>query len=164
MNHGITAGGMGYHQIGQGIGDFIEKYIFPGGELLHVSEVLHYMGQAHLELVDAENLRPHYAKTLWSWSDRLEDRLDQARAILEADHGRSAEKILQAYRLYLAGCAVGFERSWTSLYQLLAIRNDASSDYPFTRHHLLAAGLRQCSPANAQPLTIGHAKPESVPA
>lgn len=162
MNHGITAGGMGYHQIGLGIGDFIEKYIFPGGELLHVSDVLRYMGQANLELVDAENLRPHYAKTLWSWSDRLEHKLDEARAILQADHGKDAEKILQAYRLYLAGCAVGFERGWTLLYQLLAIRNDAPSDYPFTRQHLFAADPVQHSPAEIHVPAIEHAQTESV--
>ena len=40
MNHGITAGGTRNHQLGAGIGDFIERYIFPGGELLHVSHVL----------------------------------------------------------------------------------------------------------------------------
>ena len=40
MNHGITAGGTRNAQLGAGIGDFIERYIFPGGELLHVSHVL----------------------------------------------------------------------------------------------------------------------------
>ena len=40
MNHGITAGGTRNTQLGAGIGDFIERYIFPGGELLHVSQVL----------------------------------------------------------------------------------------------------------------------------
>ena len=136
MNHGITAGWMGARQAGLSMGDFIEKYIFPGGELMHVSEVIHYMAKANLELVDAENLRPHYAKTLWAWSDNLEGKLYEAKNILKKDYPTEAEKILQAYRLYLSGCAVGFERGWTSLYQMLAIRNDAVPDYPFTRHHL----------------------------
>ncbi len=38
MNHGITAGGTGNDQFGPGMGDFIERYIFPGGELMHVSK------------------------------------------------------------------------------------------------------------------------------
>src|SRR5205814_7341777 len=76
MNHGITAGGIHTAQLGAGMGDFIEKYIFPGGELLHVSHVVRDMAMAGLEMVDVENLRPHYARTLWSWSDALESRLD----------------------------------------------------------------------------------------
>ncbi len=43
------------------MGDFIEKYIFPGGELLHISHVLKDLAVAGLEMVDVENLRPHYA-------------------------------------------------------------------------------------------------------
>lgn len=54
MNHGITAGGTDNEQLGAGMGDFIEKYIFPGGELLHVSAVQHEMAQAGWEMVDTE--------------------------------------------------------------------------------------------------------------
>jgi cyclopropane-fatty-acyl-phospholipid synthase len=136
MNHGITAGGVGYQQLGLGLGDFIEKYIFPGGELLHVSEVAQHMAQANLELVDVENLRPHYAKTLWAWSDNLESQLDQAKVILTRDNNDRADNVLQAYRLYLAGCALGFERGWTSLYQMLAMRSGHATDYPYTRSYM----------------------------
>jgi cyclopropane-fatty-acyl-phospholipid synthase len=136
MNHGITAGGVGYQQLGLGLGEFIEKYIFPGGELLHVSEVAAHMGQAQLELLDVENLRPHYAKTLWAWSDKLERQLAQAQHILARQHNGRSDQVLQAYRLYLAGCALGFERGWTSLYQMLAMRSSDASDYPFTRSYM----------------------------
>ncbi len=67
MNHGIAAGGTANLQLGAGMGDYIEKYIFPGGELLHVSHVLRDLADAGLEMVDTENLRPHYARTLWAW-------------------------------------------------------------------------------------------------
>ena len=140
MNHGITAGGLDNRQLGAGMGDFIEKYIFPGGELLHVSAVLAHMATAGLELVDAENLRPHYARTLWDWSNALESRLDEARHVLAADGGsEAAEKTLRAYRLYLAGSAMSFEQGWLSLHQLLATRpmaNGSSSAYPFTRDYM----------------------------
>ena len=148
LNHGITAGGVANHQLGAGLGDFIEKYIFPGGELLHVSQVAHDMAGAGLELVDMESLRPHYARTLWAWSDALEARQAQARAVLRATAGTRAEEILQAYRLYLAGSAMGFERGWMSLYQLLAAKPDGSvsggalpgaqSAYPFARGYMYA--------------------------
>ena len=153
MNHGITAGGIGSGQLGAGMGDFIEKYIFPGGELLHVSVAMREMAGVCLEMVDTENLRPHYARTLWAWSDGLEARLSQARQVLQAD-GRDAaqaEQVLRAYRLYLAGCAMSFERGWLGLHQILATRpsgevgprdahaggmRGAQSDFPFTRDYM----------------------------
>ena len=147
MNHGITAGGLENRQLGAGMGDFIEKYIFPGGELLHVSAMLAHMARGGLELVDAENLRPHYARTLWDWSNALEARLDEARYILALDaHAVQAEKTLRAYRLYLAGSAMSFEQGWLSLHQLLATRpthnapgrsqKGAQSVYPFNRSYM----------------------------
>ena len=139
LNHGITAGGTANDQLGAGMGDYIDKYIFPGGELEHVSRVTLSLSQGGLELLDAENLRPHYARTLWDWSDALEARIDEARAL-------TSEATVRAYRMYLAGCAMSFERGWLSLYQLLATRPDGSVDagpirgaqtvYPFNRAYM----------------------------
>ncbi len=136
MNHGITAGGTRNHQLGAGIGDFIDRHIFPGGELQHVSRVAEVMSESGLEPLDLENLRPHYARTLWAWSDALEARLDAARTV-------ASDKVVRAYRLYLAGSAMGFERGWMALFQVLGSRpsgsiedgpmRGAQSDYPFNR-------------------------------
>lgn len=147
MNHGITAGYLLPGKLGAGMGDFIAKYIFPGGELLHTSIVLRDMAVGGLEMVDTENLRPHYARTLWAWSDALEEQLEEARQILEKTHGvDGAATVLRAYRLYLSGCAMSFEQGWISLHQILAIRPDgemssggfrgAQSTYPFTRDYI----------------------------
>ena len=147
MNHGITAGGLENRQLGAGMGDFIEKYIFPGGELLHVSAVLEHLSRSGLEMVDIENMRPHYARTLWDWSDALEARQDAARAVLAGDsRPADAEKILRAYRLYLAGSAMSFENGWLALHQVLAARpsgdvpgeamKGARSVYPFNRLYM----------------------------
>ena len=139
MNHGITAGGTRNDQLGAGMGDFNERYIFPGGELLHVSHVLKVMSEAHLEPLDLENLRPHYARTLWAWSDALEARLGQAREL-------TRESVVRAYRVYLAGSAMGFEQGWMSLFQMLAAKpsgrvedgpmRGAQSPFPFNRGYL----------------------------
>ena len=131
MNHGITAGGISNRQLGAGMGDFIEKYIFPGGELLHVSAMAEHLARSGLELLDLENLRPHYARTLWDWSSALEQRLEEARSVLNiGSTPANAEKILRAYRLYLAGSAMSFEQGWLSLHQLLAMRpiSDAEAE------------------------------------
>jgi cyclopropane-fatty-acyl-phospholipid synthase len=139
LNHGITAGGLDNAQLGAGMGDFIEKYIFPGGELLHVSAMLAHQARAGLELVDAENLRPHYARTLWDWSAALEAQLGEAcRLLALKSNAAQAEKTLRAYRLYLAGSAMCFEQGWLSLHQLLASkpRGSAPVAYPFNRSYM----------------------------
>lgn len=142
LNHGITAGGTRNAQLGGGIGDFIERWIFPGGELVHVSHLLQAMAGQGLEGLDTENLRPHYARTLWAWSDALEARQDSARAV-------TGEQVLRAYRLYLMGSALGFERGWMALHQTLASRpsggmnagalRGAQSVYPFRRDYMYRA-------------------------
>ncbi len=147
MNHGITSGFLDDAAVSGGLGNFIEKYIFPGGELFHISHVLREMAGAGLESVDTESLRPHYARTLWAWSDTLEDRLAEAEAVLIASHGPDrGPQTLRAFRLYLAGCAMAFEEGWVSLHQILAVRPDgqldtgpmrgAQSVYPFRRGYM----------------------------
>jgi cyclopropane-fatty-acyl-phospholipid synthase len=149
MNHSITAGDVDNPEVGDGMGDFIDRYILPGGQLVHVSRMIDAMTRGNLEPVDAACLRPHCARTLWHWADALEEHLDEARRIL----GMGAEKIIRAYRLYLAGSAMGFERGWTSLFQILASRPaeametdgrstghiaNARSDHPFNRAYMYA--------------------------
>jgi cyclopropane-fatty-acyl-phospholipid synthase len=139
LNHGITAGGTRNTELGAGIGDFVQRYIFPGGELLHVSHVLEAMAEQGLEGLDTENLRPHYARTLWAWSDALESQLESARRLTD-------ERTVRAYRLYLAGSAMGFERGWMALHQTLASRpsgllgggpiRGAQSAFPFNRSYM----------------------------
>lgn len=143
MNHGITAGGIDNSGLGAGMGEFIEKYIFPGGELTHISRVLEHMTNGGLENLDIENLRPHYARTLWAWSDALEAKLPEARKILTGEQG---ERTLRAYRMYLAGCAMGFEHGWIALHQILAqpnsggrtdeLDNPQDIAYPWRRNYI----------------------------
>lgn len=145
LNHGITAGGIDNTELGSGMGEFIEKYIFPGGELTHISHVLGHLANGGLEDLDIENLRPHYARTLWAWSDALEARLPQARRILTGEQG---ERSLRAYRMYLAGCAMGFEHGWIALHQVLAqplsigrsdeLDEPADQAYPWRRNYIYA--------------------------
>lgn len=147
LNHGITMTGLDDATVGGRLGEFIQTHIFPGGDLLHVSQIIRQMSGAGLEMVDAENLRPHYARTLWAWSDRLEQHLDEAAAVLSRDMPpERAAEVLRAFRLYLAGCALAFEQGWTGLFQILLTRPGgppraidlpgASSSYPFRRDYI----------------------------
>jgi cyclopropane-fatty-acyl-phospholipid synthase len=152
LNHGITAGGVYNPQLGHGMGNFIEKYIFPGGELTHIGHVMTNMANGGLEALDVENLRPHYARTLWAWSDALEGHLETASRILEGENGARA---LRAYRLYLAGCASGFENGWVALHQVLAqhtstgrtdeLDRPADQSYHWRRDYIYAPPLNPTS-------------------
>ena len=133
MNHGITAVDPEGAGLGSGISEFIDEYVFPGGELVHVGRVLDAASRAGLEVVDAENLRPHYARTLWSWVDRLDAHTEDARALI-------GEKRLRIWRIYMGGSAFAFERNWLALFQVLAGKPlaDGSLPYPFNREFMYA--------------------------
>jgi cyclopropane-fatty-acyl-phospholipid synthase len=131
INHGITSVGLDTKGLGSGISDFIHDYVFPGGELVHISTVARDMSLANLECLDIENLRPHYAKTLWSWVERMQRHKDEAIHMI-------GEKKYRIWRIYMAGSAYAFERNWMALYQLLGGRPlaDGRQEYPFSRRHV----------------------------
>jgi len=134
LNHGITHNPLGAHSLGSGIGDFVDQYVFPGGELTHVSKVIERMGAAGLEAIDAEALREHYAKTLWHWTERLEANAEAAR------HDVGEERF-RVWRIYMAGSAHAFERGWLSLWQVLAGKpsSDGRLPHPLTREDFYRA-------------------------
>jgi cyclopropane-fatty-acyl-phospholipid synthase len=131
LNHGITNNSLEDAELGGDIGAFVDEYVFPGGELMHVTVVAEEMSRQGLEVWDAECLRPHYARTLWHWVDRLEARRDEARSLV-------GEKRLRTWLIYMAGSAHAFGRGWMSIYQLLGIKTqpDGLAPYPPTREHI----------------------------
>ncbi len=133
MNHGITSRHTDGRPVGRGAGEFIDRYVFPNGELPHLSMITGFISEAGLEVVDVESLRLHYARTLEHWSSRLEEKLDLAAAMVP-------EQALRIFRLYLAGCAYAFSRGWINLHQILAVKPypDGSHNLPLTRDDIYA--------------------------
>jgi cyclopropane-fatty-acyl-phospholipid synthase len=131
MNHGITAIDPDSRAVGLGGGEFIGKYVFPHGELPHLSLALREMAAAGLEVMDVETLRLHYARTLWQWSARLEANLEAARRHTE-------EKRVRIWRTYLAGCAHAFEKRWVTIQQVVVTKtgDPRANPLPWTREHL----------------------------
>lgn len=131
MNHGITAKHVDGRPVGRGAGTFIGRYVFPHGELPHLSMISAQLCEAGLEVVDVESLRLHYAKTLSLWSERLEIQLHKAADLVP-------EKALRIWRLYLAGCAHAFSKGWINLHQVLAVKPyaDGHHELPWTRDDL----------------------------
>jgi cyclopropane-fatty-acyl-phospholipid synthase len=132
MNHGVTSSTLDNDRIDGGGAEFIQRYVFPDGELAHVSKLLDAMGREKLECLDVENLRPHYAKTLWHWVERLDANQQQARALV-------GEEKYRIWRAYMAGFAYAFEQGWDAIYQVVAAKpmEDGSVPaYPFTRDYM----------------------------
>ncbi|MBT9567080.1 MAG: class I SAM-dependent methyltransferase [Thiobacillus sp.] len=131
LNHGITTAEPEAVGLGSGIAEFIDDYVFPGGELVHVSDVLRAAAKSGLECLDAENLRPHYGKTLWHWVQRLESHADEARRLI-------GEHKYRIWRIYMAGSAHAFDHGWMELWQVLAGKavDGQQPDYPFSRDYI----------------------------
>lgn len=104
---------------------FINRYIFPDGELVHVGRLTDEMERQKLEVQHEENLRLHYAMTLEKWSRNLDDHWDQAVAEIGLRKAR-------VWRLYLGVSRWGFAHNMIQLHQVLATRTspDGSLSMP----------------------------------
>src|SRR5690606_6646125 len=81
LNHGITSSHPDSYAVGRGAGEFIDRYVFPHGELPHLSRVVREMAAAGFEVTDVESLRRHYARTCAHWAEGLERARDRAIAL-----------------------------------------------------------------------------------
>lgn len=128
LNHGITQNGETW---GRTVGtEFINRYVFPGGELDSVGNVQRVMERGHFEILDVEALRPHYALTLREWVRRLEANEVAALRLV-------SPVVYRVWRLYLAACALAFEAGEVGVYQILAApRADGHWPVPLTRGDL----------------------------
>jgi cyclopropane-fatty-acyl-phospholipid synthase len=130
LNHGIATTDPDGRSRGPTGGSFIDRFVFPGGELPHLSRVIHEMAGQDLEVIDVESLRPHYAATLLHWVRRLEAHKDEVVRL-------AGEARYRIWRIYMAGCAIAFERNWLSVYQVLAGKcgDKGALSRPWTRRH-----------------------------
>lgn len=130
MNHGITSTDPDSRETPYGGGEFIDRYVFPQGELVHLGQVLKAMQQGGLEAYDVENLRRHYARTCAIWTDNFEANAERIRAL-------AGEKRFRIWHVYLAGCAYGFEHDLMGLYQIVCGKAGRHPDaLPWSRGYM----------------------------
>lgn len=128
LNHGITHAASGWDT---GLNSaFLQKWVFPDGELDRVSNIASGMEEAGFEIIDVENLRFHYARTLREWVKRLEGNRREAQ-------GYAGEQRYRIWRMYMAGSALEFEEGSTGIHQILASKWSRSQGLvPATRQYM----------------------------
>ncbi|MHA6909258.1 class I SAM-dependent methyltransferase [Ralstonia pseudosolanacearum] len=130
MNHGITSSDPEGGESSLGGGDFIDRYVFPQGELPHLSLALRAAQEGGLEALDVESLRRHYARTLEHWADRFETNGETIRKIVD-------EKTYRIWRVYLAGCAHAFDADEVSIFQILCQKSGKpAASIPWSRRYI----------------------------
>jgi cyclopropane-fatty-acyl-phospholipid synthase len=117
------------------VDEFIDRYVFPDGELAPVGSTVSQLEEAGLEVRDVEAIREHYALTLRQWVANLE--AHWAEAVRLAGAGRA-----RVWRLYMAASALAFEQNRIGVNQVLAVRpaKDGGSGMPRTRADWLGSG------------------------
>jgi len=109
-------------------GQFIDRYIFPDGELTGSGTIATAVENAGLEIQHHENFRVHYAKTLAAWCRNLEDNWDAC--VAEAGEGTA-----KVWGLYLAGSRLAFERNEIQLHHVLATKTDRTGESGYPLRH-----------------------------
>ncbi|PAF45344.1 class I SAM-dependent methyltransferase [Helicobacter sp. 11S02629-2] len=107
---------------------FIDKYIFPGGYIPTLREVIYASTDLEFELGMAESLRIHYAMTLDKWSENFEAKIDEVRKMYD-------ERFIRMWRLYLDSCASAFRVNSVNIYQLFFTKH-FNNNAPLTREYI----------------------------
>ncbi|MGZ4454994.1 MAG: class I SAM-dependent methyltransferase [Nocardioides sp.] len=121
LNHCITRA----HNRKEETGAFIDRYVFPDGELIGSGTIITEAQDVGFEVMHEENLRLHYAKTLTGWCDNLVEHWDEA--VAEVGEGTA-----RVWGLYMAGSRLAFERNEIQLHQVLAVKTteDGRDGFP----------------------------------
>lgn len=107
---------------------WIKKYIFPGGVIPSLREIIHLSADYKYYVQDVESLRRHYVKTLLSWYERFEAHLPEVRKLFD-------ERFIRMWQMYLCSCAASFNNGVIDLHQILFTKG-VNNQLPMTREYL----------------------------
>ncbi|MCF3177297.1 class I SAM-dependent methyltransferase [Streptomyces sioyaensis] len=103
------------------VDEFIDRYVFPDGELAPLGRTVGQLEEAGFEVRDVEAIREHYARTLRQWVVNLEQHWEQAARLTSPGRAR-------VWRLYMAASALSFERNRIGVNQVLAVKTPEGGD------------------------------------
>ncbi len=136
LNHGITHDVDGWDDTVST--QFINRYVFPDGQLDTIANIQSLMEKAQFEITDVESLRRHYALTLRRWVANLERHRAEALKYV-------SESTYRVWRLYMSSSALDFEAGGIGVYQVLANKRAGSSaQLPLTRRHFYSDRRGDC--------------------
>jgi cyclopropane-fatty-acyl-phospholipid synthase len=124
LNHCITRP----HNRPQETGAFLDRYVFPDGELTGSGRIITEVQDVGLEVQHEENFRVHYAKTLAGWCRNLAENWDECVA-------ETSEGTARVWGLYMAGSRIAFERNEIQLHHVLATKTDADGESGYPLRH-----------------------------
>ena len=107
---------------------WIKKYIFPGGVIPTLREIISLSADYKFYTVDVESLRMHYYKTLIKWDENFEKNTDKVREMFD-------EKFVRMWRMYLYSCAACFYTGVIDLHQIVFTKG-VNNSLPLTREYL----------------------------
>lgn len=133
VNNLLTDGGVSLlHCItginGVGVNSWINKYIFPGGYVPKIKELISYMAEEEFHLIDVESLRRHYGKTLENWARNFEAALPEIKKNYD-------DTFIRMWRLYLNACAASFNSGNIDIHQFLFTKG-VNNKLPWTREYM----------------------------
>jgi cyclopropane-fatty-acyl-phospholipid synthase len=111
-----------------GMNEWINKYIFPGGYIPAIKELVTEAADAGFLITDLESLRRHYGLTLIHWAKNFEEHLDEVRQSKD-------ERFIRMWRMYLNACAASFNVANIDLHQMVLTKG-LCDDRPWTREYL----------------------------
>lgn len=107
------------------VNEWIKRYIFPGGYIPSIRELVSLMADNDLHLVDAESLRLHYFKTLKCWAENFEGAIDEVKKMKDT-------RFIRMWRLYLNACAASFHYGVVDIHQFVFTKG-LNNELPMTR-------------------------------
>ena len=122
--HGIT------RQQGGATNAWINKYIFPGGYIPGLVEIVSRIEEANLQIADMEMLRRHYQRTLEIWDKNFNDHRSEV-------EGMMGERFVRMWDMYLQACAASFESGNIDVIQYLLTKGPSGKTLPMTRQYML---------------------------
>lgn len=107
---------------------WIKKYIFPGGVIPSLREIIDISADYGYYVKDIESLRQHYVRTLLNWHDNFENHLDEVKKMFD-------ERFIRMWRMYLCACAASFNNGVVDLHQIVFTKG-VNNSLPLTRAYL----------------------------
>lgn len=107
---------------------WLRKYIFPGGVIPSLREIVSISSNYQEHVIDIESLRLHYVKTLLNWGQNFDNSTENIKAIFD-------DKFIRMWRMYLYSCAAAFNNGIVDLHQILLVKG-VNNKLPITREYL----------------------------